>query len=144
MGEDSKILFLCTGNYYRSRFAESLFNHLVHHSQVRWKAESRGLRLSSANAGPISLHALSGLKRLGVELGPEQRFPLAATEQDFVEAHRIIALKRTEHLSLIKRQFPTWPERVEFWTIDDLDCAGPEEALTMLEEKIRRLVLSLA
>ena len=37
------VLFLCTGNYYRSRFAEILFNHLAGQSKLAWRADSRGL-----------------------------------------------------------------------------------------------------
>jgi protein-tyrosine phosphatase len=38
-----KILFLCTGNFYRSRFAEELFNHLARQKRLDWVADSRGL-----------------------------------------------------------------------------------------------------
>jgi hypothetical protein len=37
------MLFLCTGNYYRSRFAELLFNHLAKQRGLDWQATSRGL-----------------------------------------------------------------------------------------------------
>ena len=38
-----KILFLCTGNYYRSRLAEELFNHLAIKNDLPWRAWSEGL-----------------------------------------------------------------------------------------------------
>ncbi len=38
-----KLLFLCTGNYYRSRFAELLFNHLAAQVGLDWRADSRGV-----------------------------------------------------------------------------------------------------
>ena len=38
-----KVLFLCTGNYYRSRFAEMLFNALASRKDLDWTADSRGL-----------------------------------------------------------------------------------------------------
>ncbi len=37
------VLFLCTGNYYRSRFAEALFNAVAGKMGLPWKATSRGL-----------------------------------------------------------------------------------------------------
>jgi len=37
-----KILFLCTGNYYRSRYAEEIFNHLAKREDLPWRAFSRG------------------------------------------------------------------------------------------------------
>ena len=38
-----RVLFLCTGNYYRSRFAEILFNQLAPTRGLNWRADSRGL-----------------------------------------------------------------------------------------------------
>ncbi len=51
-----KILFLCTGNYYRSRFAEQLFNHLAIKRGLDWEANSRALALEKGtkNVGAIS------------------------------------------------------------------------------------------
>ena len=39
------VLFLCTGNYYRSRFAEELFNHEAGRAGLYWTAQSRGFAL---------------------------------------------------------------------------------------------------
>ncbi len=51
----NKILFLCTGNYYRSRFAENLFNWLATKQGLDWQADSRGLALERGinNVGAI-------------------------------------------------------------------------------------------
>ena len=37
------VLFLCSGNYYRSRFAEHQFNAIADRDQLPWRADSRGL-----------------------------------------------------------------------------------------------------
>ena len=44
---EKTVLFLCTGNYYRSRFAEVLFNSLAGKMGLPWKASSRGPRRSA-------------------------------------------------------------------------------------------------
>ena len=56
VSDDPVVLFLCTGNYYRSRFAEVLFNHLARERGSCWRAESLGLDLAIGvnNVGPIS------------------------------------------------------------------------------------------
>ena len=36
------VLFLCSANYYRSRFAEHFFNWHAENSGLRWKAISKG------------------------------------------------------------------------------------------------------
>ncbi|HVJ67318.1 MAG TPA: hypothetical protein VM510_05000, partial [Caulifigura sp.] len=38
-----RVLFLCTGNYYRSRFSEELFNSLAKQHNLDWSADSAGL-----------------------------------------------------------------------------------------------------
>ena len=43
--QEKTVLFLCTGNYYRSRFAEILFNSVAEKMGLPWKASSRGLAL---------------------------------------------------------------------------------------------------
>jgi protein-tyrosine phosphatase len=50
------VLFLRTGNYYRSRFAEELFNHEAERASLPWIAQSRGLALERGanNVGPIA------------------------------------------------------------------------------------------
>ena len=39
------VLFLCTGNYYRSRFAGHVFNDRARKGGIAWLADSRGLAL---------------------------------------------------------------------------------------------------
>jgi protein-tyrosine phosphatase len=60
------VLFLCTGNYYRSRFAEELFNHEAERASLPWIAQSRGLALERGanNVGPIAPGVLHTLKEL--------------------------------------------------------------------------------
>jgi hypothetical protein len=53
--ESRTVLFLCTGNYYRSRFSEYLFNALAQKCGLNWQATSRGLKAwMAANEGPLS------------------------------------------------------------------------------------------
>jgi protein-tyrosine phosphatase len=137
-----QVLFLCTGNYYRSRFAEHLFNWLASESDLTWRAGSRGLFLWG-NIGPISQHALQGLKERRVPLDGEHRHPMPLELADLTAADLVIAVKEAEHRTMLTEQFPRWAESVEYWHIDDLDCAGPEEALPILDRQVRALVKRL-
>jgi protein-tyrosine-phosphatase len=121
-GHRKSILFLCTGNYYRSRFAEVLFNNLAEKRGLPWKAFSRGLALERGihNVGPMAREALDRLQRLGVCLGADcERMPQTLTRDDLEMASRIIALKRAEHLPLLQERFPPWHDKVEYWHIED-------------------------
>lgn len=133
------ILFLCSGNYYRSRYAEVVFNALVAESGIPWRAESRALHISGRNVGPISIHASEGLAARGIRLSSEIRFPIEVTEQDLQTARRIVAVKEAEHRSMVAQKFPAWAERVEFWQIHDIDCAEPADALPELHAAVEKL-----
>jgi hypothetical protein len=58
------VRFLCTGNYYRSRFAEILFNSVAGKLGLRWRASSRGLALERGvnNVGPMAVSAITALE----------------------------------------------------------------------------------
>ena len=138
-GEGPTVLFLCTGNYYRSRFAEVYFNWLSRREKLAWQADSRGLALEPANPGPISSHTRVYLKELGIPLPEPLRHPIDAAETDFRAAKLIVALKEAEHRPLMQSRFPNWVERVEYWRVHDLDCALPTEALPQIKEHVEEL-----
>jgi protein-tyrosine phosphatase len=52
----------------------------------------------------------------------------------------VVALKEAEHRPLLTQTFPSWAERVEYWHVDDIDCAPPDEALPVLEGCLRQLI----
>lgn len=139
------VLFLCTGNYYRSRFAEHLFNDVAGANGLPWKAESRGLaaELGFFNVGRMSSAALARLRMLGIPVGADVRLPIQVVEEDLSNAGRIIALKEAEHRPMVELQFPAWTERVEYWHIHDVDCASPEETLAGIEREVQNLAEGL-
>ena len=140
----SRLLFLCSGNYYRSRFAEHLFNWLAPQFDLEWRADSRGLLVGQwGNIGPISQSAVHALSRLGVPIDGKHRDPQPVTLSDFVNSEIVVAVKESEHRPVIDIFFPEWTDRVEYWNVDDLDCATPEVSLPHLEKKVRALVTRL-
>src|SRR5262245_30595815 len=138
---EKMVLFLCTGNYYRSRFAEVLFNSVAGKLGLPWKASSRGLALERGvnNVGPMAASAVQALEALGVRAGEAiTRMPAQVTGDDLDGAALIVALKRAEHLPLLQERFPAWAEKVEFWHIDDAP-----EVLGVIEQEVMGLVARL-
>ena len=135
---EKTVLFLCTGNYYRSRFAEVLFNSVAGKMGLPWQASSRGLALERGvnNVGPMAVAAVKALEALGVRAGDAvARLPAQVTTDDLEGADRIVALKQAEHLPLLQERFPAWTEKVEFWHVDDAP-----EVLGLIEQEVMGLV----
>src|SRR3989442_11739004 len=87
--KEKSILFLCTGNYYRSRFAEILFNSVAGRMGLSWRASSRGLALERGvnNLGPMAVSAIKALEALGVNADADfGRFPMQALVADLEKA----------------------------------------------------------
>jgi protein-tyrosine phosphatase len=138
---EKTVLFLCTGNYYRSRFAEVLFNSLAGKMGLPWRASSRGLALERGvnNVGPMAVSAVKALEARGLRaVAAFARFPIQVTVEDFEAAHWIIALQEAEHLPLLRERFPAWAENVEFWHVDDAP-----EVLDLIEREIMDLAARL-
>jgi predicted translation initiation factor SUI1 len=135
---EKTVLFLCTGNYYRSRFAEVLFNSVAGKMGLPWRASSRGLALERGinNIGPMVASAVKALEARGLRAAESvTRLPAQVTVEDFEAAHWVIALKEAEHLPLLQERFPAWAEKVEFWQVDDAP-----EVLGLIEQEVMSLV----
>ena len=137
---EKTVLFLCTGNYYRSRFAEALFNSVAGKMGLPWQASSRGLALERDvnNVGPMAA-AVQALEALGVRAADAvTRLPTQVTTDDLERADRVVALKRDEHLPLLQERFPAWADKVELWQVDDAP-----EAPALIEREVMSLVARL-
>src|SRR5258707_13205727 len=93
--QEKTVLFLCTGNYYRSRFAEVLFNSVAAKMGLPWKASSRGLALERGvnNVGPMASSAVKVLEGMGIRAAAEcARSPAQVTADDLGRADWGVAL----------------------------------------------------
>lgn len=143
--EGERILFLCTGNYYRSRFAEILFNHVAASRGLPHMADSAGLAESCfrRNRGPLSPHTQDALVARGIDPG-NLRTPRDVEERDFAAFSRVIAMKREEHHPMMQARFPFWAARIHYWDFDDVQDQPPEVILPAIEARVYELLEELA
>jgi protein-tyrosine phosphatase len=142
----SRVLFLCTGNYYRSRYAEIVFNHHATTLAVPWRADSRGLMVDIFgvfNAGPIASHTRNRLGKLAIACPTIERSPLQLDEADLATATLVVALKEAEHRGMVRNRFPAWEEKIVYWHIDDLGDGPVEEALAGIDREVQALLARL-
>ena len=136
-----KVIFVCSANYYRSRYAEYYFNWLARREELGWRADSRGLMVGKwGNIGPMSQPYYRRPGAAGDSAGRGPRDPKPLTLADLAEADLVVAVKEAEHRAMVAEQFPLWKDRIEYWHVDDLDCVESHVAIPHLESQIHGLV----
>ena len=142
-GSQPRVLFLCTANYFRSRFAHLYFNFLAR-GDAGLHAESRGLMTQLHGLRGISRYALDALQASNVPIARAgRRNPVQVTAQDIVHAGRVIAMYRQEHEPMVLHLFPTLAYRVEYWDIQDIDEMSPEHTLARCQQQVEVLLAAL-
>lgn len=138
----SDVLFICTGNFYRSRFAEAVFNHNAEQLGLSERAFSRGL-LAHIVDGDISPHTARAMAERKIPMHRTSLLPAALTVADLARAKRVVALDEEEHRPMIAMRYPDWVERVRYWTVSDLPLS-PSIALPTIERNVLELIEELS
>jgi protein-tyrosine phosphatase len=137
------VLFICTGNYYRSRFAEALFNHFANAQGMKWRAISRGLAISPANESALSPIAQIGLDKRNISSKNTSGEPRELKARDLVKAKLIIAVDEIEHKPMISREHPGWIGDIIYWNVRDVSYCLPDQALSSIEKHVLQLLGTL-
>ena len=136
----NRLLFLCSGNYYRSRFAEEVFNYQARAFMSDWRADSRGLHLNPNNIGPIAEVVLRRLAWLEVKPTNAGRPPEALNQSDLEDAGLVIAMSRQEHYPLMRKMYPTYADQITYWDVEDTGRMPPDVAFRKIELLVDRLI----
>jgi protein-tyrosine phosphatase len=141
---ESRVLFICTGNYYRSRFAEAVFNHHAESLGLPYRAFSRGLAIHYLPAEfVLSPHTQQFLTARNMDVrhtAPDRR---QLSARDLEEAEVIIALKDDEHRPMMRTKFPGWEDRVVYWNVGDQPEVAPDDGLPAIERQVVGLIEEL-
>ena len=134
-----QVLFVCTGNYYRSRFAEALFNEKASEARLDWRAVSRGLKLVASQHGISSLARRELMKR-GVPKELCQGDPKGLTKDDLEKSDYIVFMDEAEHRPMVEKEFPTSDGRkIHYWHIGETWEMSPAKACQTMAGDIDEL-----
>jgi len=162
-----RVLFVCTGNFYRSRLAEILFNHYAKAMGLDWEADSRGLAKKMVHRG------ISPSVKSYLEASPhgapteEPRNPIALSVDDILKFDLIVLLNKTEHHPELEKRSQTLVRslqdagKLRSWNVYDLAGEAnfflrligwqksrpgqpPESAMEHIDFAVRLLVEDLA
>jgi protein-tyrosine phosphatase len=131
-----KILFVCSGNAYRSPVAEALLRKL--------KPE---IQIDSAGIDPASLISEAAKKYLARESAQRylKRAPEGLGGKDLNKYDLIIAMK-AEHKDVILSRCPECKNKIVVWNIDDpyfLPHGSAEKIFKQIKDKVAELADSL-
>ena len=128
---DVRILFICTGNSYRSPLAEALIRK--HHSN--YEVESAGVH-------PIDKIAEITQDQLEKSDALEYLKPVPdkISQRAMTEADRIVCMM-PRHSEFVKRNFDLNPMNIEVWNIEDPNHPDTdyERAFERIEEEVRQI-----
>ena len=131
-----KVLFVCTGNSFRSPVAEALLKKL------------RGdLEVDSAGTYPASIIAPNA-KRLLERQNASKKLKKTpeGIEQKNMEEYDLIVAMKEEHRNYLLKEHPQLSEKLIVWDIDDpylLPAGSGRRILKEIREKVKELSASL-
>ncbi|QNJ05617.1 low molecular weight protein-tyrosine phosphatase [Synechococcus sp. MEDNS5] len=143
------VLFLCTGNYFRSRFSELWFNHQIvlqgHDDDVH--AVSAGLKVTSdnGNIGAMAVEAQIALQQHGVAIDPTQlAMPRQVSRDDVEQADVVVAVDADAHRPMVRELFPDLEAKIRFWSVKDLDeVVAGDDPIALLQHQVDQLINAL-
>ncbi len=125
------VLFVCSGNYYRSRLAEIIFNHRAAAEKLDWRADSAGLIDVSSLSG-LSEHTAAWLREHGLgDEAEDPRDPRSLTVEDLGKADLVVAMCRQEHQPMLEARFAGLGKsmlrsgKLRYWNIFDVPAKPP-------------------
>ena len=136
-----KVMFVCTGNYYRSIICENLWLYLLDRYEKDGEVCSSGLNPELASLwkksfGDISPFAESSLNIMKVSIKRTNSLkPIRLF--DIETSNRVIFLNKKEHKPMVaKSKMPTSSNKYIFWENEDVDSQFPLETIFSIIDNV--------
>ncbi len=145
LGKLTRVLFICTGNYYRSRFAEAVCNYEARRNKLPVRAFSRGLAIHLVQSGELSFFTAEALRNRNIDLCHTGSARVQLDKTDLEASDIRIALKESEHRPMMRKMFPAWENSLEYWDFEDIvEGAPPDHVLPAIEARVKGLLFDIS
>jgi protein-tyrosine phosphatase len=143
-----KVLFVCTGNYYRSKFCENLWQFLLKKFDQKGTVSSSGFKPELAllwkeafgNISPFTSRALS---RIGVPVYDDSSLHLL-NQDEIYNCDKIVLINRSEHMNLLKDSGLRVPlDKLVTWENGDVDQEFPIESIFLMMSNVCKMFQEL-
>ena len=144
-----KILFVCTGNYYRSRFAEEYFRHLTKIFKLNIQTSSAGFEIELADGAADRFGEIFPLTKFKLKsLGIYKEHPIMETckprvkitEKHFEDNDIIVILDRDEHQKYLDKYSVNY-NKLLFWNVKDVEFGGtPSQVFLQIQGNCEDLI----
>ena len=136
----NNILFVCTGNIFRSRFAEEVFNHLCKINGVDATAFSAGLQVGRYKQRKIYRPAMNELERLKIEPLRSNEDSVHIDDIDVSIYDQIICMDEEEHKPMVRSNELLSGFTFQYWNIVDMPKVPSDISLPRCYKKVETLI----
>lgn len=136
----NNILFVCTGNIFRSRFAEEVFNHLCKINGVDATAFSAGLQVGRYKQRKIYWPAMNELERLKIEPLRSNEESVHIDDIDVSIYDQIICMDEEEHKPMVRSNELLSGFTFQYWNIVDMPKVSSDISLPKCYKKVESLI----
>tara|TARA_B100001027_G_scaffold179354_1_gene130727 strand:- start:230 stop:673 length:444 start_codon:yes stop_codon:yes gene_type:complete len=134
------ILFVCTANIFRSRFAEEVFNFLALEERIPAKAFSAGLKVGEYHVRKIHRPALEQLEKLNIKPKRPNELSVHIDEVELTKYDQLICMDEAEHKSMVLSNSKLKKFNFEYWYIIDEPKVQSDVSLPICYSKVKKLV----
>ena len=134
------ILFVCTANIFRSRFAEEVFNFLAIKERIPAKAFSAGLKVGEYHVRKIYRPALEQLTKFNIKPKRPNELSVHINEVQLSKYDLLICMDEAEHKPMILSNSKLNDINFEYWDIIDEPKVQSDVSLPICFSKVKELV----
>ena len=135
-----KVLFVCTANIHRSRFAEEVFNYLCAKYNKDYHAFSAGLRVGDYSFRKIYYPALENLKAFNIIPKRPNDLSKHIKDVNLENYDKIICMDEVEHKPMVNSDPKLSNYNFEYWNITDMPKVDSDVSLPICYKKVENLL----